>query len=511
MNAACYRRSPIRSRRSPIRSRVLAGSLLLAVIGAVATAPAATALPSSHASPVSAARPGQPALSAPAPGQVSWSVEPATATAPDSRTVYDYKNIEPGSTIFDHVAIFNRSLQAVAFAIYATDATGTSASGALTLLPANARSRAIGAWTTFPGHGGQLSIIIPGGKGVIEPFTIAVPRRATPGDHVGGMIAAVGVPHRASNGQVVTLYERIAVPIELRVTGKLVAGLTVQSVSVGFSNPFNPFGGGSAHVTYSVANTGNVLLAGTQVVTVTGPFGAKSTIRMPALPTILPGDSVQYSGSASGMYPAGSISAHVTITPGWPKDATPLTVILASASASGSAFALPWALLVLLIVLAGGGYAWRRAARGRRRAHQAEIALAAEQARKETERRLLGGSNGKSGHKSAVAPAKSDASAAEPAASGTKPTKPAASTTKPPASTTKPPASTTKPPASTTRPAASTTRPAASTTRPAASTAKPAKPAEPAKPVEPAETAAKSAQPSGTTPAGSPNGASHPE
>ena len=446
-------------------------------------------------------------------------MEPADATAPDSRTVYDYKNIEPGSTIFDHVAVFNRSLQAVAFSIYATDATGTSASGALTLLPANARSKAIGAWTTFPGHGGQLSIIIPGGKGVIEPFTIAVPRRATPGDHVGGMIAAVGVPHRTSTGQIVTLYERIAVPIELRVTGKLVAALTVESVSCGFSNPFNPFSGGSAHVTYSVANTGNVLLAGTQVVTVTGPFGAKSTIRMHALPTILPGDSVQYSVSAGGLYPAGSISAHVAVTPGWPTGATPLTVSLASASASGSAFALPWALLVLLIVLAGGGYGWRRASRGRRLAHQAEIALAAEQARIQTERRLLGGGNGKSGPKSALASTKSDQSGAKPAASATKPAQPATPTTKPPASTTrpatsatKPPASATKPPASSTKPPASATKPPASATKPPASATKPpASATKPAQPAQPAEPAAASAQPSGTTPAVSPNGASQPE
>jgi len=483
-----------RYRRSPIRSRVLVGSLLLAAIGAVATAPAA-AVPLSHASPVSAARPGQPALSGPGPGEVSWSVEPASATAPDSRTVYDYKNIEPGSTIFDHVAVFNRSIQAVAFSVYATDATGTSTSGALTLLPANARSTGIGAWTTFPGHGNQLSIIIPGDKGVIEPFTITVPRRATPGDHVGGMIAAVGVPHRSATGQLVTVYERIAVPIELRVTGKLVASLAVESVSCGFSNPFNPFGGGSAHVTYSVVNTGNVLLTGTQVVTITGPFGAKSTIRMHALPTILPGDSLQYSASAGGFYPAGSISAHVTVTPGWPAGATPLPVVLASASASGSAFAVPWALLVLLIVLAGGGYGWRRAARGRRRAHQAEIALAADQARKETERRLLGGSNGKSAAKSALDSTKSDPSAAKPAkpaASATKPTKSAESTTNPPAPTTKPAEQATKP-----------AKPAAPTTKPPASTTKLGRPAETA--------AAKSARAPGTTQPGSPNGSGQPE
>ena len=486
MNVACYR-------RSPIRSRVLAGSLLLAAIGATAAAPAAAALTLSHASPVSAARPGQPALSGPAPGQVSWSVEPASATTPDSRTVYDYKNIEPGSTIFDHVAVFNRSNQAVAFSIYATDATGTSTSGALTLLPANARAKDIGAWTTFPGHGGQLSIIIPGGKGIIEPFTITVPRRATPGDHVGGMIAAVGVPHRATNGQVVTLYERIAVPIELRVTGKLVAALTVESVSVGFHNPFSPFGGGSAHVAYSVVNTGNVLLTGTQVVTVTGPFGAKSTIRMHALPTVLPGDSVQYTASSGGLYPAGSISAHVTVTPRWPAGATPLPVALASASASGSAFAVPWALLVLLIVLAGGGYGWRRASRGRRLAHQAEIALAAEQARRETERRLLGGSNGKSAPKSALDSTKFAA---------------ASSTSKPATSTSKPATSTSKPATSTSKPAASTTKP----TKPAASAANPAEPAKPAETAaKPAETAAKSARPSGTTQTASPNGAGQPE
>ena len=479
MNVARYR-------RSPLRSRVLAGSLLLAVIGAVATAPAASAVPASHASPVSAARPGQPALSGPLPGQVSWSVEPASATAPDTRTIYKYTNIQPGSTIFDHVAVFNRSLQAAAFSIYATDATGTSASGALTLLPANTRSFSIGAWTTFPGHGGQLSIIIPAGKGIILPFDIKVPRRATPGDHVGGMIAAVGVPHRGSNGQLVTVYERIAVPIELRITGKLVAALTVESVTVGFSNPFNPFGGGSAHVTYSVANTGNVLLTGTQVVTITGPFGAKSTIRMHKLPTILPGDSVQYGASSGGLYPAGSISAHVATTPTWPAGATPLPVALVSASASGSAFAVPWALLVLLIVLALGGYGWRRASRGRRLAHQAEIALAAEQARKETERRLLGGSNGKSGPKSALESTKSDASAAKPAASGPKPTKPAGSATK-----------ASRP--QSTKPA----KPSASTTEPPASPTKLGKPAETA--------AAKSARPSGPTQAGSPNGASQPE
>ena len=418
-------------RRSPLRARLLAGSVLLAAIGAVAavpiTGPAASAATLSHASPVSAvsaAQPGQSASGGPSGRVVSWSVAPATAKAADSRTRFTYQNIKPGSTIFDHVAVFNRSSQAVAFLIYATDATGTSAANALTLLPANARPKDIGSWTTFPGHGKQLSIIIPGKKGIIVPFNVTVPLRATPGDHVGGMIAAVGVPHRTASGELVTLYERIAVPMELRVTGKLVAALTVKSVSIGYGTQFNPFGGGPAHVTYSVTNTGNVLLAGIQTVTVTGPFGAKSSVKVPKLPTVLPGDSIQYTVSSGGMYPAGSIAAHVTVTPKWPSDATPLAVTLASASASGSLFAFPWALLVLIILLGGGGYGGLRLMRSRRRAHEAEIAAAADKARRETERRLLGGANAKASAKPAAG-GKSSAKPA-PAASGKPPATPAA-------------------------------------------------------------------------------------
>jgi hypothetical protein len=400
-------------RRSPLRARVLAGGLLLAAIGTVAAVPAASALPISPASPVSAARAGQPASGTPV-GLVSWSVEPASATAPDARTRYSYQNIKPGTTIFDHVAVFNRSSQAVAFSIYATDATGTSADGALTLLAGNQHPKNIGAWTTFPGHRSQLSIIIGGGKGIIEPFTITVPTHATPGDHIGGMIAAVGVPHRTANGTLVELFERIAVPMDLRVTGKLVAALTISSVSVGLSTPFNPFGGGAAHVTYTVTNTGNVILAGTQTVTVSGTFGGTSTVHAPALVDVLPGDSLRYSLPAGHVYPAGSVSAHVTVTPRWPSDATPLAVTLAAASASASTFALPWALLVLILLLAGGGFAVWRLTRSRRRAHQAEIAAAAEKARRDTERRLLGDAHGKPPAKSAT----SGKTSAQPGTSG---------------------------------------------------------------------------------------------
>jgi hypothetical protein len=368
----------LHTRHRPVRGRLLVGGLLLTAIAVAsgAAAPAAQALP--------------------VPGQISWSVAPAGTKAPDSRTLFSYQNIEPGSSISDHVAVLNRSNQAVAFSIYATDATGTTAKDALTLLPANQKPADIGAWATFPGHGAQLSIIIPGGKGIIEPFTITVPRNATPGDHVGGMIASVGVPTRNAQGQAFTLYQRIAVPLELRVAGKLHAALQVEQISAGIGHPVNPFGRGSVSVTYSVVNTGNVKLSGTQVVTITGPFGARSTIRPHALPVVLPGDSIQYTVSAGGFYPAGPVDAHVTVTPGWPANTVPLATALTLASGSTSLFAVPWALIVLVILLAGGGYGFWRMLRWRRRVHQDDIAYAAERARRETKLRLLGGTDGNS-------------------------------------------------------------------------------------------------------------------
>ncbi|HXL94804.1 MAG TPA: hypothetical protein VN969_38240 [Streptosporangiaceae bacterium] len=380
-----------RSRRNSIRGRVLAGGLLLAVAGAAsaAVAPAAAAKPLAYASHASPARAGRVESGAPAAGQITWSISPASATAPDTRLRFSYTSIEPGSTISDHLALYNYSSQSVAFELYATDATGTTAAGALTLLPANTRSTDIGSWVTFSGHVSQLSIIVPGRKAIIEPFTIAVPAHATPGDHTGGMIASVGTSHRNAAGQVVTLYQRIAVPMELRVTGKLIASLQVNSVSAGLSNPLNPFGGGTAHVTYLVTNTGNVRLTGTQIVKVTAQFGS-AMVRAPALPVVLPGDSIKYTVSVGGLYPAGSMTARVTVTPGWPKDETPLKLPLAIASGSASLFAVPWSLTVVIILLAVGGYGIARMLRWRRRSHYAEVAAAAEHARLETERRLLG-------------------------------------------------------------------------------------------------------------------------
>jgi hypothetical protein len=361
------------------------------IAAAMTAGPAAVAAPQSQAvTDRLAHQASESSDSGARPEQVTWSVFPATATGPDhNRQLYNYGVVRPGASVIDHVEIVNRSKQSAAFSLYAADAVGTTPQGALLLEPPGKKSIDVGAWTTFPGGAPQLSTVIPAGKAIIVQFTISVPRLATPGDHTGGMVASVGIPRKTARGLGVLENYRIAVPIEFRVPGALHAAVQVQSVSTGFSVPLNPFGTGSATISYSVANTGNVKQNVTQAVTVTGPFGQKSTIHPPKLPLILPGDSVRVTAAVPGLYPAGPMTAHVTVTPGWPLRTIALAKTTPIAASSASLFAVPWSLIGLILLLAAIGFGVWSVLRWRGRLHRAEIAAAASKASRDTERRLL--------------------------------------------------------------------------------------------------------------------------
>jgi hypothetical protein len=207
------------------------------------------------------------------------------------------------------------------------------------------------------------------------------------------MIASVGFQRKSPTGAVVTMDERIAVPLELRVAGPIHAKLGVESISAGFGNTINPFGDGSASVTYTLHNTGNVRLTGNQAVSVTGPFGMAVKVRDPQLPTVLPGDSVRITERAKGLYPAGPLTAHVHVDPANPKGAPPLAQQLTPASGSASLFAVPWSAIGVLVLLAGGGFGAWRLWKWRRRQLYATLTTVAEHARAETEQRLQGDSD----------------------------------------------------------------------------------------------------------------------
>ncbi|MFY1634948.1 hypothetical protein ACN27F_17025 [Solwaraspora sp. WMMB335] len=305
---------------------------------------------------------------------VQWSVTPANGNGPDGRTRFSYTDVRPGAVVRDHVSITNLGNTPVTFHVYAADGI-TTANGSISVATADVPATDLAAWTRVA----RTSVRVPARTKVVEPFTILVPVNATPGDHVGGVIASI---REQADGGTVVREDRFAVAVYLRVAGELAPALSVESVSTSYAGTANPFGGGAGTVAYTVRNSGNVRLAGIQTVTISGPFGTRATVHPTALEELLPGDSVRVTARLSGVLPTGPLQARVTVVPGEVPNAPPLSAELEPASYTAGLWATPWPqLLLLLAVLVGGAGLWWWL-RQRRRHLARRLAAAVEQGRR---------------------------------------------------------------------------------------------------------------------------------
>jgi hypothetical protein len=305
------------------------------------------------------------AVSANQPGPTKWSVHPSGATALDARVRFSYTGVEPGAQISDYVAVTNESQHPQEFAVYASDAY-TTKTGAYDLLPAGQRPVQAGAWIRLA----KSSVNLPAGRQAIIPFTLTVPANMAPGDYSAGIVAQVTIP-----GKGVQVDERIGVRVYVRVSGALLPALGVAGLLTSYQGNANPVGGGSATVTYTITNTGNVRLGFAQQVTISGWFGS-ATVHPPSLAQLLPGNSITVRARVPGIWPAGPLTAKVTLTavPVAGTTSPPVPV----SDESYSLFEFPWAQLIALILLALLCLAAWWGVR-RRRTHIAALLAAAEE------------------------------------------------------------------------------------------------------------------------------------
>jgi hypothetical protein len=200
---------------------------------------------------------------------------------------------------------------------------------------------------------------------VIIPFAVVVPSNATPGDHVGGITATLESFVTSKSGQRIRLLQSVGTRVFIRVSGPLHPLLAVKDVAVSYDDPISPFSTGTAVVTYTVSNVGNVALGGKPTVSVSGLFGSKQTVtRLPQIQLLLPGFSVKETAKVTGIYPEVRESAHVSVTrlnlPGSVQPASgPFT-------AATTFWAVPWLLLAIVILIVASGTWWflRRRRRG---------------------------------------------------------------------------------------------------------------------------------------------------
>jgi len=321
--------------------------------GAGAASPSPTPAPSSSTGPVVPANPAT---------VVTFGVQPAIVRGYDPRSFFSW-NVTPGGHLTDEAAVLNFSVRPIRLGVLVADAVNTN-TGGFALLNAGQKATDVGSWLSMPGD--LKTVVVPARTAhapgrVLVPLSLSVPGNAQPGDHVGGIVVSLQSEAKSPTGQRYKLVQRVGSRIFVRVIGKLNPQLSVTNLSATYHGTANPVGRGYAVVTYTVRNTGNVALGAQQSVTVTGLFGTSAAAdRLAQIPLLLPGSQLRLQARVPGVLPTIFQTATVRLAP----------LVLPGSqeppagpwSASTRFWAVPWALiaLVLLLLAALGYYLWRR-------------------------------------------------------------------------------------------------------------------------------------------------------
>ncbi|MEU6013565.1 DUF916 domain-containing protein [Streptomyces sp. NPDC047515] len=318
--------------------------------------------------------PAGPALAA--DGDVTWTVKTASNSYGADRSSFSHA-VNPGGQIKDAMVVANRGKVPLNLAVYAADGF-TADTGRLDLLTKDKKSVGIGAWV----HADRDSVAIQPGKSVEVPFTVTVPDNATPGDHVGGILTSLT---QSDDAEGINVDRRLGIRVKLRISGELKPSLAIENLHVDYSGSADPFAKGDATVTYTIHNTGNAMLSAQQRASVSGPFGWLRTEagEIASPPELLPGESWKVTVPVHGVAPGVSLAATATLTP-LLTDASGSTTSLKPVQATTHGWAVPWTLLLLVVVLiaviAGALVLARRSRVQRKLAEDARVRDAVEQA-----------------------------------------------------------------------------------------------------------------------------------
>jgi hypothetical protein len=344
---------------------LLLGLAAAAVLGAVLAGPAAASTDTATPAASSAASAPAKAPAASAPGALAartatFGIQTATAKGIDTRDSFSYE-ATGGSAVTDYVAITNYTAASLVLHVYATDAYNT-ASGGYAVLPSTVKPKDLGLWISF----GRQFITVPAKTTVIMPFTLRVPAGATPGDHSGGIMVALNTIAFDAKGNQIAIESRVGTRVSLRVPGALRPRVAVHLVSVHYGDPLNPVGTGSATVTYTVSNVGNVRVAGNQAVRITSLVGgAEQSAPIAPIAQLLPGDSMEVTTRVNGILPSFVSTLRITVAP--MPVAGDLDPEFDSAELTQTIRTIPWSVIILVLLLAAAAFLlWRRLRRSER-------------------------------------------------------------------------------------------------------------------------------------------------
>jgi WxL Interacting Protein, peptidoglycan binding domain len=294
-----------------------------------------------------------PSIPASAADNGSWAIVPATSSQnTTSNRAFFAIETAAGQVVRDAVAITNVTADPLTLQLYPADAFNSPGAG-FALRPQNEANTDVGSWITLRSD----EVTIKPKATIKVPFTMDVPPGATPGDHVGGIVALNPVAtgeQTTAEGAVIQVQQAVGVRIYTRISGPLNPQLVVESVSVDLDSggiPGLAFPR-EATITYTVRNEGNVRVTPNRSLIVNGLFGR--TLYQPddkPLPEILPGNEATFSEVWADPPFMDRVSATVTVSG---------TETSAPSSGDAVIWILPWLLLVIVLVAVGAWLFTRR-------------------------------------------------------------------------------------------------------------------------------------------------------
>lgn len=270
--------------------------------------------------------------------------------------------LDPGGTATDYVSVTNLSSTPQVFELYAADAVLTR-DGDVTVGARTSALRDVGGWVGFD----TTTVEVPADRRVDVPFRVTVPADATPGEHLGAVVASPVRAGATGDGTGVVVDARAAVRLDVLVPGPVRSELEVVGTAVDYAPALGGLAGGTLTVRYTVANPGNVRQSG-QVRLSPAALGWAGGDVLADVPEIPPGQQAEQTIALTGVPPLVWVTAALELTPAAPDGfsaAPPSTADL-------GAWAAPWVAGAALLLAAGAVTLGVRRRR-RRRAARGEV------------------------------------------------------------------------------------------------------------------------------------------
>ncbi|MFC7219095.1 WxL protein peptidoglycan domain-containing protein [Streptomyces polyrhachis] len=186
-----------------------------------------------------------------------WSIFPAHAKGEQPGKITDFRlTADQGQVFQEKIAILNHTDAPKTFLVYAADAYNTARDGGLAVKDMEEKQKGVGSWIELK----RTKVTVAPKKEVEIPFTLTVPARAEPGDHVGAVLAMDEKTSKSETDSSVKVRRSVGTRVYVSVAGTRTTELSLENVRFDYDPPLIPGTGEPATIRYTLVNSGNVMI-----------------------------------------------------------------------------------------------------------------------------------------------------------------------------------------------------------------------------------------------------------